>query len=50
MDKCVDKTAKFCFKLNMAQISELDPCASFQEDESLLQSQIEDSKRVSSKI
>jgi len=50
MDKSVDKSAKFCFKLNMAQSSELDICTSFQDDESLYQSQLEDSNKVSSKV
>lgn len=45
MDKCVDKMAKFCFRLNMSQMGELDPCTTFKEDEeNLSYSQAEEIK------
>ena len=50
MDKCVDKAAKFCFRLNMAQVGEIDPCTTFKEDEeSLSQSQVDEIKLSSRK-
>ena len=33
MDKCFDKNAKFYFRLNMMQRSDLDPCTSFRDDD-----------------
>lgn len=33
MDRCLDKAAKFHFRLKMTQLSEVDPCTHFKDDE-----------------